>query len=160
MQSVLFSNYLHYLGNTFSFNGRVCRSEYWAFCFVHSFIIGPLVALGFMFFSSLAIFWNLQSFIMFIASLMSLFFLITSVSITIKRLHDFNASGFYIWLELLPIINLLLLVVCLFAPGNRHENNYGNPTSLNETNGLDHRIIVLVLVIHVIGSALLYWLYM
>ena len=128
MQSVLLSNYLHYLKNTFSFNGRVCRSDYWAFCFVHSFIIAPLAALGFMLLGSLAILLNLKTFIMFVGTIMALFFLVTSLSITIKRLHDFNASGFYIWLEFLPIINFLLFVVCLFSPGNKHENNYGNLT--------------------------------
>lgn len=45
----------------------------------------------------------------------------------VKRLHDCGYSGaVYLW-GLLPVINLILVFWCLFAPGDEEDNEYGTP---------------------------------
>ena len=54
------------------------------------------------------------------------------VSLYVRRLHDLNMSGLYALLILVPIVNLILLLYLLFAPGKDKKNMYGKPVdSLN-----------------------------
>jgi len=41
---------------------------------------------------------------------------------TIRRLHDFNVNGWFTFIFILPLINLVLWLI----PGTRRENNYGS----------------------------------
>jgi uncharacterized membrane protein YhaH (DUF805 family) len=47
------------------------------------------------------------------------------IAVTIRRLHDTDHSGWWIWLVLIPGAGLALLVVLLIAPGEIHRNRYG-----------------------------------
>ena len=136
MSSVLLQNYFHCLKNIFSLKGRVCRSEYWAFAIIHTCILFFFVYLS----SLLNPFSGIAS--GFFTLLLVAF---PFVSVKIKRLHDFNASGFYILLSFVPVVNLILNIVCAFWRGNHCENQYGNPTSLETITELDYIIILLVI---------------
>ena len=46
----------------------------------------------------------------------------------IKRLHDMDLSGWFYWLLYIPLINIILVVVLLFIPGDQGPNRYGDPT--------------------------------
>ena len=43
----------------------------------------------------------------------------------IRRLHDFNRSGWWWLFYLVPVANLVLSLVLLFAPGTSGTNRYG-----------------------------------
>jgi uncharacterized membrane protein YhaH (DUF805 family) len=43
----------------------------------------------------------------------------------IKRLHDFNRSGWYYFLVLVPIVNIILWLLLFFKPGTAGANDYG-----------------------------------
>lgn len=45
---------------------------------------------------------------------------------TIKRLHDFNQSGWYSLLLVVPLVNLGLLLVCLFTKSDEGVNKFGD----------------------------------
>lgn len=51
---------------------------------------------------------------------------IISLSISIKRLHDVNRSGFFLLLAVVPLINLYLLFLYI-SPGTAGPNKYGPP---------------------------------
>ena len=60
---------------------------------------------------------------------MGQYFLIT---IGIKRLHDFDQSGWVFLLALVPIANVALLLALLFRPGTNGENRYGQQSDTRE----------------------------
>ena len=102
----------------FSFKGRIRRLEY---------------------FLSLLIFWFSLYLLFLISDEFRLYddwyslFLIPSVwfiaSQTAKRLHDCWMSG---WLQLIPYINILLIIFLIFIDGKIGDNKYGsNPKGLN-----------------------------
>lgn len=45
----------------------------------------------------------------------------------IRRLHDFNLSGWFALITLVPIIGAIFSLVVLFIPGNKEGNKYGAP---------------------------------
>ena len=138
MRSVLLSNYWHCLKNTFSFKGRVCRSEYWAFSIIHSFMALVLSVAGPFFLGS----FNMYIFGVFTFAFF-LFCLIPLISINIKRLHDFNASGFYMFMCFLPFAQWFLSIACSFLRGNLYTNKYGKSTCIYGIEVLDYIIICL-----------------
>jgi uncharacterized membrane protein YhaH (DUF805 family) len=57
--------------------------------------------------------------------------IVTSIFIMIKRLHDVNRSGWLLLLLLVPLINIILGLYLLFAPGTDGPNNFGPPPPPN-----------------------------
>jgi uncharacterized membrane protein YhaH (DUF805 family) len=90
-----------------TFTGRASRSEYWFFV-LFSFIVQLLAnAIGIAA-GSEAIIW-----------LVYLVFLIPSISVTVRRMHDVDKSG---WFQLIPIYNFVLGV----TPGTVGSNRFGD----------------------------------
>lgn len=48
-------------------------------------------------------------------------------SLMIRRLHDFNQSGWWVLISLIPIINILFFLFLLFKKGTEDSNKYGPP---------------------------------
>lgn len=126
----------NFLSNLFSFNGRAGRTEYWTFFIVTGIINFVLELLS----KALPV----LSIILF---LYSLFILVPSIAISVRRLHDLNLSGaWYIAfvaytliiigvLVVMPvtstsalviggIIALLPSIYTAFAPGKNEGNRY------------------------------------
>jgi len=90
-----------------TFTGRASRSEYWFFV-LFSIIVQLLAnAIGIAA-GSEAIIW-----------LVYLVFLIPSISVTVRRMHDVDKSG---WFQLIPIYNFVLAV----TPGTVGSNRFGD----------------------------------
>jgi uncharacterized membrane protein YhaH (DUF805 family) len=54
--------------------------------------------------------------------------LLPNLSVSVRRLHDTNDTGWWILLYWVPVIGLLLLVLISFIdPGDETENRYGPP---------------------------------
>lgn len=52
-----------------------------------------------------------------------LFFLI---SLMVRRLHDIDKSGFWVFVFVLPILNILMIFFLLIYPGKEESNSYGS----------------------------------
>ena len=50
---------------------------------------------------------------------------VSSIMLSIRRLHDCDKSGYWYILVLVPIVNLVLWLYLLFQPGTAGENKYG-----------------------------------
>jgi uncharacterized membrane protein YhaH (DUF805 family) len=90
------------------FTGRATRSEYWwfaLFCFVVTVII--------------AIFSRVVS------DIISLIFLLPSLAVLVRRLHDTSRSGWWALLLLIPIIGPLVLLYFAVLPSSPGANTYG-----------------------------------
>lgn len=92
-----------------NFNGRAVRSEYWWFVLFSVLVssalhlINPSDLLGGIF--SLAI-------------------LLPSLAVAARRLHDTNRSGWFLLLNLIPIIGWIILLVWYVQKGTEGFNQY------------------------------------
>lgn len=98
--------FIKVLKNYAVFTGRARRSEYWYFVLFYVIIA---IAVGFIS--------NLINFTM-LSTILSLAFLVPSIAVGIRRMHDVGKSGWYI---LIPIYNLILAV----TEGEKGDNQYG-----------------------------------
>lgn len=100
--------------NYCNFNGRSSRSEYWWFC-LFSFIIGIAVNLIFG-----------DGYVGQCASgLVSLAFLLPSLGLMVRRLHDIGKSGWFILFSLLPLIGWILIIIWTCRDSQQGDNEYG-----------------------------------
>ncbi|QIR14707.1 DUF805 domain-containing protein [Shewanella aestuarii] len=119
--------YVKVLKNYFVFSGRARRKEYWMFGLINLVItvvlnlvdlgIGTLDATtGYGLFSGI---YTLAVFI-------------PSIAVSVRRLHDTNHSGWWLFLALIPLIGVLFLLV-VFCFDSKEDNEYGpNPKAINE----------------------------
>ena len=99
-------------GKYATFEGRARRSEYWYFC-LFGFVVG--LVLG----------W-----IPVVGMLISLAFLLPSISVGVRRLHDVGKSGWWYLLVFVPIANLVLIYFYILD-SQAGTNEYGpNPKGI------------------------------
>ncbi|HOW76988.1 MAG TPA: DUF805 domain-containing protein [Candidatus Competibacteraceae bacterium] len=76
-----------------------------------------------------------------------------SILLAIQRLHDFDASGWWSVLIVIPLANLVLYLVLLMMPGGQGRNRFGNPPPPNTTGVILLALIVpLIAVIGIIAA--------
>ncbi len=102
------------------FEGRLMRWQY----FLTSFLFGFAVCISMIFIALLG--YMGESVILFIC--MGLIYLIAfpvAFSLSIRRLHDLNWSGWCILLNFIPIVNVVMALLLLFMKGSDGPNKYG-----------------------------------
>jgi uncharacterized membrane protein YhaH (DUF805 family) len=60
-------------------------------------------------------------------ALVGLGLLLPNLSVSIRRLHDTNRTGWWILIYLIPLIGLIVLLVFCLQQGDPGENRYGPP---------------------------------
>jgi uncharacterized membrane protein YhaH (DUF805 family) len=114
--------YLHALRNYAVFKGRARRREYWIFELMNAAIALALFVLavelgkvGYPYFLSLP-------FLYIVATT------IPSLSSLIRRLHDTGRSGWWFWINLIPLFGPISLLIFTVEDSQPGENRYGpNP---------------------------------
>lgn len=120
--------YLMALKKYAQFSGRSGRSEYWYF-FLFNFIF--LIAATFAD--------NLLGIADAASGAGPLYFLyvlalfIPGLAAAVRRLHDVNKSGAYIFILFIPFVGAIWLIVLLATKGDPYENKYGiNPDNYDD----------------------------
>ena len=121
--------YLHVLKNYVNFNGRARRKEYWMF-----YLLSILIGYGINLFDFL--FQSIGAPEFFLSSIYNIFLILPTIAVGVRRLHDIDKSGFYLFLAFLPIIGWIWLFVLLVQNGDTGTNQYG-PDPKNPMNELD-----------------------
>ena len=113
------------------FSGRASRTEFWLSSLVLSILLfatGVIDVTGITFDSDD----YLGSFEAQVKSTFSNFGMIITIpvlSVTCRRLHDTNRSGWFLLLYFIPLIGLIWLLVLCCLEGTEGENRYGfDPT--------------------------------
>jgi uncharacterized membrane protein YhaH (DUF805 family) len=101
-----FSNYVN-------FSGRAIRSEYWYW--VLFVILGEIV--------TLIIDYTLGAQIT--TSLFGLATFLPSLAVAIRRLHDIDRTGWWVFLVLIPLVGAIVLIVWYCTEGTRGSNRFG-----------------------------------
>jgi uncharacterized membrane protein YhaH (DUF805 family) len=101
-----FSNYIN-------FSGRACRSEYWFW--ILFYFIGALVTGGI----DAAIGMSITS------GLFGLAVFLPNLAVSIRRLHDLDRTGWWIFISLIPIIGWIILLIWYCTKGTEGPNRFG-----------------------------------
>lgn len=104
---VCFSKYV-------SFSGRACRSEYWYFMLFNLIVSVVLsVVEGIVDMPGLLV------------GLYSLAVTLPVLAVTARRLHDTGRSGWWMLIQLIPLVGFIILLLWLVKTGGDTENTYG-----------------------------------
>jgi uncharacterized membrane protein YhaH (DUF805 family) len=96
-----------------TFDGRASRAEFWYFT-----LFTVLVSVA------LAIITGRDNGM--IANLANLVFLLPSLAVGVRRLHDTTRTGWYILFALIPVVGIILLIVWWAQAGPTEPNEYGD----------------------------------
>ena len=105
--------YLDVLKKYAVFSGRATRAEYWYFVLFNILIAIVLGVIAEMI--KLPI----------ISIIYALAIIVPSLAVLVRRLHDIGKSGWWFFIELVPVIGFIWLIVLLATGGNSGANKYG-----------------------------------
>ncbi|MCT1616991.1 DUF805 domain-containing protein [Kocuria indica] len=118
----------NYVRKGFRFSGRASRSEYW-WVALWTVVISLLMELGNFRLpdepggsSALGLILALLLFAL------SIFVVIFSLSLSVRRLHDINASGLWVLVIFIPLLGHLALLVMAAFPPNPRGARFDNQT--------------------------------
>ena len=86
-----------------------------------------------------------------LAMVVMLFILVMTVIYAIRRLNDINASGWFVLLFLVPIVNLIMGLLLVFLPGTKGPNKFGPRPVANSGRVIAAFVVVTVLFVGYIG---------
>ncbi|MGH1325417.1 DUF805 domain-containing protein [Bacillus pretiosus] len=115
--------YLYALKNYAKFSGRATRKEYWIFTLVNKVTFWSLIYLAS--YSSSAFYLRANITLLFIA-----IFIVPTLAVGARRLHDSGKTGWWQLLNLVPFGGAVLLVFCIIE-SDEGENKYGPNPHLN-----------------------------
>ena len=107
------------------FSGRSQRSEYW------SFVLLNLVFTVILYSIDNIIGWNYLMYAGVLSSIYSLVIVIPGISVAIRRLHDNNRTGWWLFIVLVPLIGAVILIIFYAQDSQSGDNKYGpNPKAV------------------------------
>jgi uncharacterized membrane protein YhaH (DUF805 family) len=106
--------------NIFEYNGRASRSSYWWFALAELIGWVGVLILAVIFAAAHA---QVLSILLYLAAGIASFLL--SLSLTIRRLHDQDKSGFWYFIAFVPFIGGIWLLVLTVMEGTPGPNRFG-----------------------------------
>ncbi len=98
-----------------TFSGRAPRSEYWYFFLFTTIVYLVTNVLDVAVFDAATVF----------SLIASLVFLVPSLSVGVRRLHDTDHSGWWCLLGLVPVVGWIVLIVWFCQRGTAGSNRFG-----------------------------------
>lgn len=111
----------NYVG--FGFDGRARRKEFWMFTLVNVLIEACIYILAVTSQED-------GTTILFCSYYIAI--LLPSMAVAVRRLHDINKSGWWILLNLIPVVGSVCLLVMACIKGDQGDNEYGPDPKANE----------------------------
>jgi uncharacterized membrane protein YhaH (DUF805 family) len=108
------NSYIHCMTNFVNFNDRLGRRGFAIF-----YLINFLISLGLAF---LEIFGKVG---FPISSIYALITLIPVISAFVRRLHDVDKSGWWIFVSFVPIVGIIFMIWASLAKGKPEQNRFG-----------------------------------
>jgi uncharacterized membrane protein YhaH (DUF805 family) len=117
------------------FTGRSSRSEYWYFI-LFCLLISVMISFVEGFFQGLFGVSSSETQFPILGPAFQLAMLIPSISISVRRLHDISKSGWWLLLDLIPIVGWIIIFCFSVMDSTQGDNIYGpNPKSINPSQG-------------------------
>lgn len=111
-----------------TFQGRAQRSEFWwfvLFVFVGQLVLGMIDSALFGTVTTMEGGFEAQTDTPILSGLFGLATLLPVISVSVRRLHDTDRSGWWYWLALIPLIGIIILIVWYASKGTNGANKYG-----------------------------------
>ena len=112
--------YLEALKKYAVFSGRARRMEYWYFV-LFNIIVTVVLAL----IDTLLGTFNIVQGVGLLSGIYSLAVLIPTLAVMVRRLHDIDRTGWWILINLIPLVGTIVLLVFALTPGTPGSNRYG-----------------------------------
>lgn len=116
----------------FDYKGRSTRREFWLFTFVYYFGIFAVASVGGLVASASNLIDEggtaesaLGTLLGFGLILYVIAFFLASLSLSVRRLHDHDKTGWFLLLSWVPFIGWIFFLIMMLTPGNAYENSYG-----------------------------------
>jgi len=117
--------YLTVLKKYADFNGRARRTEYWMFV-LFNFLAMIALAILAVVLGSISQTLGTIGYLLYV--LYALAVIVPSLAVTVRRLHDTGKSGWFILLNLIPLVGPLIVLIFLVTDSQPGANQYGpNP---------------------------------
>ena len=100
----------------FVIEGRARRMEFWMF-YLTVIIIGAGLWLVDLLLSAVGL--------DVLGTLFGIFITITSITVSIRRLHDIDRSGWWFLITFVPVLGTLIWLYFMFSDGTPGDNRYG-----------------------------------
>jgi len=105
--------------------GRACRSEYWYFTLFYIIV-----------YFVLALITAIIPFLVILSIVFAIGMIIPSITVSIRRLHDRNQSGWWLLVGLIPMIGGIILFIWFVMRGTDGPNDFGDdPLGYSEDAG-------------------------
>jgi len=111
--------YMQPLKKYAAFNGRARRREYWTFMIINDIIVFLLS----LFEGIAGIAPNTDYSVL--AIIFSLFVLIPSLAVSVRRLHDVGRNGLWLLIVFIPVIGVVALLIFYLLDSQAETNDYG-----------------------------------
>ena len=106
----------------FKFSGRASRKEYWMFFLFMMICYAIAIALD----MNLGL-WDEVEAIGLFSGMLILIFIIPYTSLTCRRLHDINKSGWFQLIFIIPLIGGVALLIWMCSDSVNVKNRFGKP---------------------------------
>lgn len=117
----MIDSYFNALKNGLNFRGRARRREFWTFYLANWGILFLLVQLAEGVHEG-----NVESPLVLSAVLFLLLMIVPMIAAIVRRLHDTDRSGFWLLINLVPLLGFLILVVMWSMDGTVGPNRFGS----------------------------------
>ncbi|PPR78067.1 MAG: Inner membrane protein YhaI [Alphaproteobacteria bacterium MarineAlpha2_Bin1] len=110
--------------NYFVYKSRSPRSEYWWYTLFYLLVSFFLAILDYAFLLILPFFSALSI----LTNLFVILNIIPGIMLAIRRFHDLNRSGFWVLINLIPVIGVIIVFIWFCFKGTEGQNRFGeNP---------------------------------
>jgi len=105
--------------------GRACRSEYWYFTLFYIIVYAVLALIS-----------VIMPFLIILSIVFGIAIIIPSLTVSIRRLHDRNQSGWWLLVGLIPMIGGIIMLIWFAMRGTDGPNDFGDdPLGYSEDAG-------------------------
>ena len=104
--------------NYVNFTGRATRSEFWYWALFVFLVSIATSAIDYVLFP--------EGWVAPISTLVGLAMFLPNLSVTVRRLHDLDRSGWWVLLALIPIVGMIVLIIWGCTRGTVGPNRFGS----------------------------------
>ena len=108
------------------FSGRARRKEYWYFI-----LFNTIAQIIFATLDNVTGTFDPETGMGILGGIYTLVALIPGISVSVRRLHDTERSGWWLLIPLIPLIGAIVLIVFMVTDSNSKENRYGTNPKLD-----------------------------
>lgn len=112
--------YIDFWRRGLDFSGVSTRKEYWMFTFYNILLVMPFY-IWYQYTKET----KTGMVLLVILSLYCLFTMIPDIALTVRRLHDINKSGAWFFIQFVPIVGGILLLILMCLDTVKEGNLYG-----------------------------------